>query len=229
MDRAGTSDPRHPPLRRLARSPDQCASPIVRRGLACAIERAHTEPGAAAGRELLGNYAARFGRIKTRAHTKSPGSFRGTQSALPSKMTSVLLATAWPLEKPEAAERNERPARTRSELKRTKHRREVVKAAVYAPPATPSGGCDAIAPGPKPNQNPNPNRDPSPSCHHGTRTRHRGTRHHETRHHGTLRRDLEHNRDWASRRKWQEITARTIESLRAIRRPFPMRGSFVKL
>jgi len=48
----------------------------------------------------------------TRAHTKSPGSFRGTRSALPSKIPSVLLATAWPLEKPKAPERNERCART---------------------------------------------------------------------------------------------------------------------
>jgi hypothetical protein len=37
------------------------------------------------------------------AFTKLLGSFRGTRSALPLKITSVLLATAWPLEKREAA------------------------------------------------------------------------------------------------------------------------------
>jgi hypothetical protein len=71
LEGPGTSDPRHPALRRLARSPDQRARPIVRCGLACAIERAHTESGAATGRELLRNYAGGLGRIETRARLQS--------------------------------------------------------------------------------------------------------------------------------------------------------------
>ena len=64
-------NPRQPPLRRLAGSLDQCARPIGRCGLACTIERGYTEPGAAAGRKLLGHYAGRLGRIKTRALLQS--------------------------------------------------------------------------------------------------------------------------------------------------------------
>ena len=67
FDRARARDPWHPPLRRLARSPDQCARPTVRRGLTCANDRAHGESGADAGRELLGNYAGSLGRVTIRA------------------------------------------------------------------------------------------------------------------------------------------------------------------
>src|SRR5271155_4338161 len=71
-----------------------------------------------------------------RAHTKSPGSFRGTRSALPSKIPSVLLATAWPLEKPEAPERNERCARTTIRVEPNEALTGVCKSRCDCPPAS---------------------------------------------------------------------------------------------
>ena len=71
LESPGTGYPRQPPLRRLAGSLDQCARPIGRCGLACTIECAYTEPGAAAERKLLRHYAGRLGRIKTRTLLQS--------------------------------------------------------------------------------------------------------------------------------------------------------------
>ena len=64
LDRSGTSNPRHSALWRLARAFDQQARSIVRCRLARTIERAYTEPGAADGRQLLGNNSARLDRIE---------------------------------------------------------------------------------------------------------------------------------------------------------------------
>jgi len=63
LDRAGTGNPGHSPLRRLARSSDQSAGSIVRCPLAGVLERTHTQPGIAAGRELLRNNASWRGGI----------------------------------------------------------------------------------------------------------------------------------------------------------------------
>jgi hypothetical protein len=67
LDRAGNARPGVPLLRRAARSPDQCARPILWHGCARARDRADTESGAVAGWELFGDYAGKHGRIKARA------------------------------------------------------------------------------------------------------------------------------------------------------------------
>ena len=71
LDRAGNTRPWFPLLRGVARSPDQCRGPIVRHGVACAHDRAHTKPSADAGRKLLGNHTGEHVRIKTSAPVDS--------------------------------------------------------------------------------------------------------------------------------------------------------------
>jgi len=72
LDRAGNARPWFPLLRRVARSPDQCAGPIVRHGFACTQYRhTNTKFGADAGRELLRKHAGERVGIKTRAPVDS--------------------------------------------------------------------------------------------------------------------------------------------------------------
>ena len=72
LDRAGNARTWFPLLRRVARSPDQCAGPIVRHGFACTQYRhTNTKFGADAGRELLRKHAGERVGIKTRAPVDS--------------------------------------------------------------------------------------------------------------------------------------------------------------
>ena len=65
LDRSGRRKSWITPLRRVARSPDECARPTVRYSIACANERADTKSGADAGRYFLGNYRGGPPTIKT--------------------------------------------------------------------------------------------------------------------------------------------------------------------
>ena len=67
LDRAGSAYPRFPPLRRVARSPDQCRGSIIRLRNACARDGTDRESRADAGRQLLGKCTGKNVGIKTRA------------------------------------------------------------------------------------------------------------------------------------------------------------------
>ena len=71
LDGAGNTNPRFAPLRRMARSLNQRRGPIVRRGVASALDRPDTESGADAARELFGNDAGKIGRKKPRTRFES--------------------------------------------------------------------------------------------------------------------------------------------------------------